>query len=48
MRPRSNPFMKETDPNNPYGPNYLFLDLQTKQNYKFSSLSQYISLSSKD
>lgn len=45
---RSNIYISETSPKNPFGPNYELLDYPTKVGYKFSSLMQFIKLSEED
>ena len=36
------PYMDETDPSNPYGPNYERLSYETKKYYKFLKIKTYI------
>ena len=40
--------VSETDPNNPYGPNYYFLPRQSKVYYKYLRLSKFVHLDKKD
>jgi hypothetical protein len=47
-RYKSNPFMEEHDERNPFGPNYLYLDYDTKVNFKFSNMSRHIILREED
>lgn len=42
---RSNIYIEETSPKNPFGPNYELLDYATKVGYKYNSLAPYIKLS---
>lgn len=43
-----NPFMEETDPKNPYGPNYEELPFDTKVYYKFNRVKKFVHLSKED
>lgn len=40
--------MSETDPRNPYGPNYIVLDFDTKMYYKFLRMRNYVQVSEED
>ena len=40
--------MKETDPKNPYGPNYEELPQSTKIYYKFNKVKKYVHFSKED
>lgn len=42
---KSNIYMEETSPKNPFGPNYELLDRLTKVAYKYNSLMQFVKLS---
>ena len=41
-------FIEETDPNNPYGPNYYFLPHYTKQYYKYLRMSKFVHIDRMD
>ena len=41
-------FIDETDPNNPYGPNYYFLPRTTKAYYKYLRLSKFVHVDRED
>jgi hypothetical protein len=43
-----NPFMLETDPRNPYGPNYEELPYETKLYYKFNRVRKYVHFEPED
>lgn len=43
-----NPFMPETDPKNPYGPNYEELPYETKVYYKFNKIRKHVHLDKED
>ena len=43
-----NPFMLESDPKNPYGPNYEELPYETKLYYKFHRVKKYVHLTQED
>lgn len=43
-----NPFISETDPKNPYGPNYEELPYHTKVYYKFNRLKKFVHLEKED
>ena len=40
--------MSETDPQNPYGPNYEELPYETKVYYKFNKIRRYIHYTKED
>ena len=41
-------FVDETDPNNPYGPNYYFLPRATKVYYKYLRLAKFVHVERED
>eukprot|EP01017_Pseudomicrothorax_dubius_P032032 TRINITY_DN4151_c0_g1_i4.p1 TRINITY_DN4151_c0_g1~~TRINITY_DN4151_c0_g1_i4.p1 ORF type:complete len:170 (+),score=33.36 TRINITY_DN4151_c0_g1_i4:65-574(+) len=43
-----NPFLQETDPKNPYGPNFIELPYLTKVYYKYTRLKKYVHLTPED
>lgn len=43
-----NPFFKETDPRNPYGPNFEELPYLTKVYYKFSRMRKFVHFDTED
>jgi hypothetical protein len=43
-----NPFMPETDPKNPYGPNYEELPYDTKVYYKFNKVRKFVHFEPED
>lgn len=43
-----NPYMEETDPRNPYGPNYEELPYETKVYYKFNKVRKFVHLDKDD
>lgn len=43
-----NPYMEETDPRNPYGPNYEELPYETKVYYKFNRVKKFVHLDKED
>jgi len=43
-----NPFMAETDPKNPYGPNYEELPYDTKVYYKFNKVRKFVHFDKED
>ncbi len=45
---RSNIYMEETSPKNPFGPNYELLSYPVKVTYKYNSILPYIQLSEED
>lgn len=42
------PYMDETDPQNPYGPNYERLSYSAKKYYKFLKVKQYVHMAPED
>lgn len=42
------PFMQETDPRNPYGPNYEELPFETKIYYKYNKVKKYVHFAKED
>ena len=44
----SNPYMQETDPRNPFGPNYEDLPYDTKVYYKFNKVRKYVHMDKED
>jgi len=42
------PFMKETDPKNPYGPNFEDLPMETKIYYKYTAIKKFVHFTEPD